>query len=237
MRCFSFPVVLVFFLQAAILSGEEVIRVACVGDSITFGAGVENRGQNNYPKVLGRLLGAGYETRNFGVNGATLLKKGDKPYWKTGAFKAATGFKPHIVIVKLGTNDSKPQNWKHKAQYAVDLAALVDHFKALSSRPKVWLCKPVPVYKDRWGITEQVVKGEVIPLLEGVAKKKKLPVIDLYKALSGAREHFPDGVHPNVKGAEILARAVYKAIKGAIKGPIKGKVKRTAERLPAKAGS
>ena len=66
-----------------------------------------------------------------------------------------------------------------------------------------------------------------------MAKKKKLPVIDLYKALSGAREHFPDGVHPNVKGAEILARAVYKAIKG----PIKGKVKRTAERLPAKAGS
>ena len=70
-----------------------------------------------------------------------------------------------------------------------------------------------------------------------MAKKKKLPVIDLYKALSGAKEHFPDGVHPNVKGAEILAKAVYKAIKGAIEGPIKGKVKRTAERLPAKAGS
>ena len=214
MRSYSFPAVLVFFLQAAMLSGEEVIRVACVGDSITFGAGVENRGQNNYPKVLGRLLGAGYETRNFGVNGATLLKKGDKPYWKTGAFKAATGFKPHIVIVKLGTNDSKPQNWKHKAQYAADLAALADHFASLPTRPKIWLCKPAPVYRDRWGINEKAVKGEVIPLLEGVAKKKKLPVIDLYKALSGIKQHFPDGIHPNVKGAEILARAVYQAIKG-----------------------
>ena len=229
MRCFSFLVVSVLFLQAAVSRGEEVIRVACVGDSITFGAGVADRGKNNYPKVLGRLLGAGYETRNFGVNGATLLKKGDRPYWKTGAFKAAGEFKPDIVIIKLGTNDSKPQNWKHKAQYAVDLAALVDHFQALPSRPKIWLCKPVPVYKDRWGITEKVVKGEVIPLLEGVAKKKKLPVIDLYKALSDAREHFPDGVHPNVKGAEILAKAVYKAIHG--------KAKRTAVRLPVKAGS
>ena len=228
MRSYSFPAVLVFFLQAAMLSGEEVIRVACVGDSITFGAGVENRGQNNYPKVLGRLLGAGYETRNFGVNGATLLKKGDKPYWKTGAFKAATGFKPHIVIVKLGTNDSKPQNWKHKAQYAADLAALADHFASLPTQPKIWLCKPAPVYRDRWGINEKAVKGEVIPLLEGVAKKKKLPIIDLYKALSGIKQHFPDGIHPNAKGAEILARAVYQAIKG--------KAKRTNVPLPVVAG-
>ena len=228
MRYFSFPAVLVFFLQAALLSGEEVIRVACVGDSITFGAGVENRGQNNYPKVLGRLLGAGYETRNFGVNGATLLKKGDKPYWKTGAFKAATGFKPHIVIVKLGTNDSKPQNWKHKGQYAADLAALADHFASLPTQPKIWLCKPAPVYRDRWGINEKAVKGEVIPLLEGVAKKKKLPIIDLYKALSGIKQHFPDGIHPNAKGAEILARAVYQAIKG--------KAKRTNVPLPVVAG-
>ncbi|MCS5626686.1 MAG: hypothetical protein NZ935_03815, partial [Planctomycetes bacterium] len=104
--------------------------------------------------------------------------------------------------------------------------------EALPSRPKIWLCKPVPVYKDRWGITEKVVKGEVIPLLEGVAKKKKLPIIDLYKALSGAREHFPDGVHPNVKGAEILARAVYKAIRRVGKG----KVKRTAGRASAREG-
>ena len=229
MRSYSFPAVLVFFLQAAMLSGEEVIRVACVGDSITFGAGVENRGQNNYPKVLGRLLGAGYETRNFGVNGATLLKKGDKPYWKTGAFKAATGFKPHIVIVKLGTNDSKPQNWKHKAQYAADLAALADHFASLPTRPKIWLCKPAPVYRDRWGINEKAVKGEVIPLLEGVAKKKKLPIIDLYKALSGIKQHFPDGIHPNAKGAEILARAVYQAITG--------KDKRTNVALPVVAGN
>ena len=229
MRYFSFPAVLVFFLQAALLSGEEVIRVACVGDSITFGAGVENRGQNNYPKVLGRLLGAGYETRNFGVNGATLLKKGDKPYWKTGAFKAATGFKPHIVIVKLGTNDSKPQNWKHKGQYAADLAALADHFASLPTQPKIWLCKPAPVYRDRWGINEKTVKGEVIPLLEGVAKKKKLPTIDLYKALSGIKQHFPDGIHPNAKGAEILARAVYQAIKG--------KAKRTNVVLPVVEGN
>ena len=126
MRKYSILAAVVICLQAATVRAAEVVRVACVGDSITYGAGVANRGKNNYPKVLGGLLGAGYESRNFGVSGATLLKKGDLPYWRTGAFKAATEFKPHIVIIKLGTNDSKPQNWKHRAQYAVDLAALVD---------------------------------------------------------------------------------------------------------------
>lgn len=227
MRFLSFAAVMIVLLQVTAIFADEVIRVACVGDSITYGAGVANRGKNNYPKVLGRLLGSGYETRNFGVNGATLLKKGDKPYWKTGAFKAAGEFKPHIVIIKLGTNDSKPQNWKHKAHYATDLGALADHFASLPTRPKVWLCKPAPVYRDRWGINEKAVKGEVIPLLEGVAKKKKLPVIDLYKALSGIKQHFPDGIHPNARGAEILARAVYQAIKG--------KAKRTGTALPAAA--
>ena len=132
------------------------------------------------------------------------------------------------MIVKLGTNDSKPQNWKHKGQYAADLAALADHFASLPTQPKIWLCKPAPVYRDRWGINEKTVKGEVIPLLEGVAKKKKLPIIDLYKALSGIKQHFPDGIHPNAKGAEILARAVYQVIKG--------KAKRTNVPLPVVAG-
>ena len=85
------------------------IRVACVGDSITYGSGVENREQNAYPAVLGRLLGERYEVRNFGVGGATLQKRGDKPYWSLDAYKDVTLFKPHIVVIKLGTNDSKPQ--------------------------------------------------------------------------------------------------------------------------------
>ncbi|HEX6984910.1 MAG TPA: GDSL-type esterase/lipase family protein, partial [Planctomycetaceae bacterium] len=70
------------------------IRVACVGDSITFGSGVEERERNSYPAVLGRLLGERYEVRNFGVSGATLQKRGDKPYWTLDAFKDVSAFNP-----------------------------------------------------------------------------------------------------------------------------------------------
>lgn len=199
---------LVFTLRAA----DKPVRVACVGDSITFGAGVEQREKNNYPKVLGDLLGGKYEVKNFGRSGATLLKQGDLPYWKTPEFKNATEFQPDIVVIKLGTNDSKPQNWAHKEDFAADARALAEHFQTLPSRPKVFICLPVPVYQDKWGINEPVVKGEVIPVLQKVAREMKLPTIDLYTALSGKADMFPDKIHPNAAGAKVLAETVAKAL-------------------------
>src|SRR4051812_11154381 len=104
---------LTLLLLPSFALAAEKIKVACVGDSITAGAGVQDPGHNAYPVVLQRLLGDKYEVKNFGVSGTTLLKKGDSPYWNQKAFKAATAFAPDIVIIKLGTNDTKAQNWKH----------------------------------------------------------------------------------------------------------------------------
>ena len=193
---------------------QDTIRIACVGDSITFGAGVENREVNNYPVVLGKLLGEKFQTRNFGVSGATLLQQGDLPYWKLSAFKDATDYQPHAVVIKLGTNDSKPQNWKHKEDFANDLRALIDHFRALPTHPKIWVCLPVPVYEEKWGINEPVVKGEVIPLIKQVAKETGVPTIDLYSALSNHAEMFPDKIHPNAAGAAFMTKTIPAALLG-----------------------
>ena len=192
---------------------KSPVRVACVGDSITFGSGVDGRVSNAYPAVLQRLLGEKYVVKNFGVSGMTLLKKGDKPYWKNRAFQDATDFQPNIVVIKLGTNDSKPQNRTNITEFATDLAAMVDHFAALDPKPKIYLCLPVPVYKVLAGINEESVSGEIIPAIKKVAAEKKVRIIDLHTALANQPALFPDGVHPNADGAKLIAETVHKSIR------------------------
>ena len=72
-----------------------------------------------------RLLGPGYEARNYGVSGRTLLKKGDFPYWNENAYRQSREWNPDIVVIQLGTNDSKPQNWRHSTNfYSLNRVAL-----------------------------------------------------------------------------------------------------------------
>ena len=220
LSCFNFrmkqlfPLLALLCAFAAAAQTDSKTRVACVGDSITYGAGVAGRESNSYPAVLGKLLGEKYEVKNFGVSGATLLKKGDNPYWKQGAFKKALEFKPNIVVIKLGTNDTKPQNrTNHMDEFAADLTALVDSFVALDSKPKIYLCLPVPVYKTQWGINEESVSTEVIPAIKKVAAEKKLTVIDLHTALADQKAMFPDNIHPNAAGAKLMAETIFAVVK------------------------
>ncbi|HEX8914120.1 MAG TPA: GDSL-type esterase/lipase family protein [Humisphaera sp.] len=202
-------------LPALAADKDPVIKVACVGDSITYGAGIKDRDVNSYPAVLGKLLGDKYEVKNFGNSGSTLLRAGDKAYHKQKEYAAAIAFKPDIVVIKLGTNDSKPQNWAKKADFAADYKKLVADFKAANPAAKVYAALPVPVYgTGNFKITDEVVKPEVIPAIKQVAADEKLEVIDLYAALSDKPKLFPDKVHPNAEGAKLIAKAVYKAITG-----------------------
>ena len=191
---------------------NEKIRIACVGDSITYGAGIKDRQNFNYPLVLGKSLGEKFDVRNFGVSGATMLKNGDYSYWERPAFKQATDFNPHVVVIKLGTNDTKPQNWKYSEEYVLDYEAMIDHFSSLPAKPKIWLCSPAPVYQTRWGISEEIVVGGVIPKVRDLATRKGLPIIDIYSVLSNKPEMFPDKIHPNASGAKEMADAVMSAI-------------------------
>jgi lysophospholipase L1-like esterase len=198
------------FLIAVLLLAlpqAEKVRVACVGDSITFGACVADREKNCYPVVLGGLLGDKYDVRNFGVNGATLLKKGDLPWWNVDAYKNATDFNPNIVVIKLGSNDTKPQNWKNKGDFEADYKALIQHFKGLPAKPVVWVALPVPVLKENFGINKKGVDEQQLLILK-VAKEEGCGVIDLYKAVATKDLFDQDGIHPNAAGARRIAETV-----------------------------
>lgn len=188
------------------------IRVACVGDSITYGSGIQDREVNSYPAQLSRTLGEKWDVRNFGVGGATLLKQGDRPYWNETAYKQALAFVPDAVIIKLGTNDTKPQNWAYKNQFVTDYVALINSFKALGCH--IWICLPVPAFPERWGISDAVITRDTIPMIHEIAQKTSVPVIDLYQTLADRSDLFPDQIHPNAQGAGIMAETIYTALTG-----------------------
>ena len=200
-------------LLAAVNSlSAEPIKVACVGDSITQGVGADKG--KSYPSQLQALLGDTHKVGNFGVSGRTLLSKGDKPYIKEKAYQDALAMEPDIVIIMLGTNDTKPQNWKFEAEFDADYRELVKSFQSLKSKPKVFVCRPVPVPgKGNYGINEENIQKE-IPRVDALAKELGCGVIDMHAALEKNPEMLPDRVHPNTAGAGEMAKAAAKAIAG-----------------------
>jgi len=190
---------------------DEPVRLACIGDSITQGSGTKG---NSYPKQLQEMLGERWKVGNFGVSGRTLLRKGDYPYWNENAYQDALAFKPHVVIIMLGTNDTKPQNWKHEANFVTDYADLVKSFRVLESKPRVFICRPTPVIgKGNFGIKEEQIQ-EQIPRIDKLAAEMEVGLIDMHAVLEDKPDLIPDRVHPNAEGAAEMAKAALTALTG-----------------------
>ena len=199
------------WLKAHKAPKEDAIRVACIGNSITDGYGVDMATAYGYPAMLQKKLGEGYWVKNFGLSGRTMLNKGDMPYMNEVAWKDAQAFKPDVVVIKLGTNDSKGHNWKHGAEFKNDLEQMI---KALQPKPVIYLCTPIKAEKPSWDISDSIIVNEIIPIQKAVAKKYGLKVIDLHTLFEGGEElMLPDGIHPNGKGAERMAQIIYEALK------------------------
>lgn len=187
---------------------EQALRVACIGNSITDGMGIDMSEVYGYPAVLQRVLGKNYNVKNFGVSARTLMNKGDLPYMKEQAWADAQAFLPNIVVIKLGTNDSKDYNWIHGADYGADLQKMVDTLRALPSKPQIYVCSPIPAARI-WGISDSVIVNGEIPAIKRVVKKNKLAYIDLhteFKPTEGLMQR--DGIHPTDKGAAQLAKII-----------------------------
>lgn len=190
------------------------IKWSAVGNSITQGSG--------YPAKLQTLLGPAFQVQNDGVSATTLLKQSTFSYWTNGRFAQVFSFRPDIVSVKLGTNDSKPVHWPSgKPRFLADAKAMVDTLATLSSKPRTFLCYPVPVFQvgGRWavdGINDPVIKDEIMPLIKQAADDRKVGLIDLHGPLESRGDLFSqDGVHPdnNKAGGDSIAALIYRAFK------------------------
>lgn len=207
-----FLLILLFsVLSVSAQKAGRAIRIACVGNSITYGAGIQDREKNCYPAQLQAYLGDDYQVANFGCSGTTANSKGDYPYIHTAQHKQSMDFLPDIVLIKLGTNDTKPQNWRYKDNLKKDYQALIDEYKQLSSHPRIILLTPVRCYlAPDAEIKAGLIAGEVREMVEQLAWENKLEIINLYNLFDKEwqQQLFPDRLHPSGIGAGIMARKI-----------------------------
>jgi acyl-CoA thioesterase-1 len=206
-------------VSAAAFATAQVtaVRVACVGNSITIGSNATQP----YPAQLGQLLGAHYSVRNYGVSGRTLLKKGDFPYWNEPAFTEVQSFRPHVIIMCLGTNDSKPYNWAFKSEFYGDYMDMISAFRKAVPNAHIIVCNPPPAYSAAWDISNAVIHDEIIPILRQVRSAAKTDSIDFYGPMTGQSALFPDGIHPNNAGYALMADIAQNAIVNSPSGIIR----------------
>ena len=191
---------------------EKQIRVGCIGDSITFGDGVwQTRKKDAWTYVLDRKLPERYHVYNYGVSGATAQFISDNPYVYHEEWDTIHKNPMDVYILMLGTNDSKDHNWNSK-RFKKDYTKLVEDILSLPTHPELVIMLPCRVYAPINGMNNDTLKLEVIPIVNSIAKKYDVPVINLYAATEKHPEYFIDGVHPDEAGNKKLAEIIYKKL-------------------------
>jgi len=208
------PIPSILLCVITLLAGSARAKlVACVGDSETYGYGLPNREYNCYSAQLAtmlRVFDREWEVRNFGVTAACVLKKGSSPwlpYIRQGAFNEARTCNPDVVVIQLGGNDSVSSNWVYKDDFLADFLELIDGFVQLSSQPDIYICFPPPAFPNPYGIDNNVIRDEIIPLIAQLPTYRDVQLIDEYTPLKDSRNLFQgDGVHLTVEGTRLVAQ-------------------------------
>ena len=194
---------------------QEKIKVACIGNSVTYGYGHKEPAKTSYPSQLQQMLGDKYEVRNFGHSGATLLSKGHRPYINLPEYKAALEFAPDIAVIHLGLNDTDPRNWpNYRDEFYGDYINIIDALREANPDVEIKVCQMTPIFHWHrrfksgtrdwyWQIQEQI---------PWVAEYDMFELIDLSRYLYNRPDLMPDALHPNEEGAGIIAKQVYSAI-------------------------
>lgn len=202
------------------LEGKK--KIACVGDSITYGAGVrKNHSVSTWAYHLEQKLGDDWQVLNYGISGRTLQAEGDYPYTAEKFYILSRAALADIYLIMLGTNDAKPYNWNEE-RYARELPAFVESFVKLPNRPRVILMTPPSCFAEEktgvvgFDIDPAQIDGPIYEIVRSTAEEKKLPCIDLHAFTAGHPEWFDDGVHPNYEGNRVLAEHLFAAIRSYI---------------------
>ncbi|WP_290566157.1 GDSL-type esterase/lipase family protein [Akkermansia sp.] len=202
-------------MLASFLPGEcaAAVKLACLGDSITAGMLVKK--EDCWVSRIAKELDKKAEVGNFGVSARCLLFRGDRPITREKVYQDALAFKPDVLLIGMGTNDSKKVNWSHKDDFVDNYKEIIAEFRKQNPKLKVYCLLPIPSQEAReGGISKECIEKEVIPLIRQAAKSTRSKVIDLNKVMKGRDNLLVDGVHPNAEGHGLMAEHILLVLKG-----------------------
>ncbi|MBQ8382199.1 MAG: hypothetical protein IJX47_03235 [Clostridia bacterium] len=205
---------------------KDLIKVACIGDSITHGTTSDDESAYNYPVYLQRMLGYDYYVEKYGAPGFSLTSTDTFSYMSYSAmYKGSQDAKPDVVIIMLGTNDCNPfddyKDWSNPSRataFQKSATTMIDAYKRANRNVQIYLMTPptVPQNAD-WASN---VKNYAVPLITEVAEAKGCNLIDIYSwSLKNTSVFAGDGLHPKNETYEDLAEAVYDGLKDTIRKP------------------
>lgn len=204
-------------------------KIACVGDSITFGSGLKP-GDARYPQVLAALMGPEFDVKGFGNPGKTA---GDYPgqtgrwYGSTKEHQQALDFKADVYVSNLGINDTG--RWWDPKLFAKGYDDLFKAWKSANPKAKLFAWGLLgPDY--RGPLNKKAFPGNCYPdvrqyaksdngsaanrpeaekLIASVARRHKAALFDALHPLSDHPEWYKDGLHPTAEGARRIAEITF----------------------------
>lgn len=193
---------LFFFLLGSPVFAESKVLVI-IGDSLTEGYGVAK--DASYPSVLQGLITntkKDWKVIGAGVSGATSASGPSRVKWQLKS-------KPTMIVIALGANDAlrglKIEETEKNLSESIELAQKAGVKVALAS-----LLAP-PNYGKKF--TDDF--AAIFPKL-----KKKYSIILIPFLLEGVAGHsklnIADGIHPNERGHQIIAKTVFKALESSL---------------------
>ena len=202
------------------LGSHDLIRVACVGDSITEGHGVMDDGSENdrnvhtYPIYLQKLLGYEYYLANYGKGGARLTN-----YVQDPKYSLSVKFAADWVIFMLGTNDCSPLNnqWgteSYTALYKDTYAKMLETYQRYNPELKMVVMTPpsvLPSAKQKEGCRV------ICTYIQEFSDTYGWPLVDLFTVSEEEAWVFNDHIHPQGEVYLRIAEVIYENIKDVMK--------------------
>lgn len=192
-------------------------KVACVGDSLTFGTTLLNRKRECYPSRLGRLLGENFDVLNLGFPGYAINPFCEKYWGALDAVELLENYAPQFILFLLGTNDARLKNWTDEKTFEKFYRRFIHNFVNMKQNPCVIAMTSPRAYCDHV-LTEldfrHEILADIVSIQRRVLAENGIPYIDLYSLTEGKDALYSlDKLHFNSKGAKFVAFKSYYAIK------------------------